>query len=124
MKRQPSRQGGAALVIGLIMLILLTLMVVSAINSGLIGLRIAGNVQSEDEARAVAQQAIEKHISVYANYYPTPTGVASTGYDINNDGSNDYNVVVTTPVCKRAAPQIPPKTLDALILLVQNAGKD
>ena len=112
MMEQRSRQAGAALVIGLIMLILLTLMVVSASNSGMIGLRIAGNVQAEDEARALAQQAIEKHISILTNFYPTPTGAPSTGYDINNDGSNDYNVVVDVPVCKRAAQQIPPKTLD------------
>ena len=111
MIRQRSRQTGVALVIGMIMLILLTIIVVSAINSGMMGLRIAGNVQAQDEARALAQQAIEKHISNYANFYPTPLGVASTGYDINNNGTNDYNVVVATPVCKRAAHQIPPKTL-------------
>jgi Tfp pilus assembly protein PilX len=108
---QRPRQTGAAMVIGLIMLILLTLIVVSAINSGSIGLRIAGNVQAEDEARAAAQQAIEKHISAYANFYPTPTGVAATGYDINNDGTNEYTVTVSTPVCKRAAQQIPPRSL-------------
>lgn len=114
MARQRSRQTGVALVIGMIMLILLTIIVVSAINSGMMGLRIAGNVQAQDEARAVAQQAIEKHISSYANFYPTPLPVAptTTGYDINNDGTNDYSVVVATPVCKRAAHQIPPKTLE------------
>ena len=111
MVRKRSRQTGVALVIGMIMLVLLTIIVVSAINSGMMGLRIAGNVQAQDEARALAQQAIEKHISVYANFYPTPTGVASTGYDIDNNGTNEYNVVVATPVCKRAAQQIPPKTL-------------
>jgi len=106
-----SRQRGVALVIGMIMLVLLTIIVISAVNSGMMGLRIAGNVQAQDEARALAQQAIEKHISNYANFYPTPMGVASTGYDIDNNGANDYNVVVATPVCKRAAQQIPPKTL-------------
>jgi Tfp pilus assembly protein PilX len=111
--RQRSRQAGVALVIGMIMLILLTIIVVSAINSGMMGLRIAGNVQAQDEARALAQQAIERHVSVYANFYPAPqpTTPTTTGYDINNDGTNDYNVTIATPVCKRAAHQIPPKTL-------------
>src|SRR5437868_1946286 len=112
MVAQRSTQAGVALIIGMIMLILLTLMVVSAINSGSIGLRIAGNVQAQDEARAMAQQAIEKHISSYANFYPTPlpTTPTTTGYDINNDGNPDFNVVVETPVCKRAAKQFPGRT--------------
>jgi Tfp pilus assembly protein PilX len=107
-----SRQAGVALAMGLIMLVLLTLLVLSAINSGTINLRIARNVQAEDEARASAQQAIEQFVSVYANFYPTPTGKPATGYDVNNDGTNDYSVTVATPVCKRAALQIPPRSLD------------
>jgi Tfp pilus assembly protein PilX len=51
MARLRFRQNGVVLVIGLIMLVLLTLMVVSAINSGTANLRIAGNMQAQDEAR-------------------------------------------------------------------------
>src|SRR5207249_10324461 len=69
--------------------------------------RVAGNVQTQDEARAVAQQAIEKIVGSKANFYPTPTGAPATGYDVNGDGTADYTVTVTTPVCKRAAYQIP-----------------
>jgi hypothetical protein len=105
-----SRQSGAAMVIGLIMLILLTLMVVSAINSGSVGLKVAGNVQAQDEARAAAQQAIEQFVSSYSNFYPAPLAKAATGYDINNDGTADYSVTVAAPVCKRASKQIPPKS--------------
>jgi len=107
-----TRQQGVALVIGMIMLVLLTLMVISAINSGSIGLRIAANVQSQDEARAAAQQAIEQFVSSYANFYPTPTAKPATNYNINNDSTNPYyySVAVSTPVCKRASKQIPPKS--------------
>jgi PilX N-terminal len=105
------RQRGVALVMALIMLVLLTLLVLSAINSGTINLRIARNMQAEDEARASAQQAIEKFVSAYSNFYPTPTGKPATGYDINNDGTADYSVIVATPVCKRAAQQIPPRSI-------------
>jgi hypothetical protein len=96
---------------GLIMLVLLTLLVLSAINSGLINLRIAHNMQAEDEARASAQQAIERFVTSYANFYPTPVAQPATGYDINNDGSPDYSVTVAAPVCKRAAQQIPPRSI-------------
>ena len=48
---------------GMIMLVLLTLFVLSAINSGTINLRISGNTQAQDEARAAAQQAIEQVVS-------------------------------------------------------------
>jgi Tfp pilus assembly protein PilX len=112
MLRHRFRQEGVALVIALIMLVLLTLMVLSAINSGTVNLRISGNMQAEDEARATAQQAIENFIGNYANFYPTPTGIAATGYDINNAGTNEYMVTIATPVCKRAAKQIPPRSTD------------
>ena len=112
MARFRTRQAGVALVMGLIMLVLLTLLVLSAINSGLINLRIARNMQAADEARAASQQAIEQFVSVYSNFFPTPTGKPATGYDINNDGTSDYSVTVATPVCKRAAQQIPPRSLD------------
>jgi len=111
-RNPPRRERGVALVIGMIMLVLLTLLVLSAINTSTTNLRISANMQAEDEARAMAQQAIEQFISVYANFYPTPTGVAATGYDVNNNGTPDYTVTVAAPVCKRAAQQIPPRTID------------
>ena len=41
----PSQQHGIALVIGMIMLVLLTLLVVSAVNTGSVNLRITSNMQ-------------------------------------------------------------------------------
>ena len=109
MKRhQPlSRQRGLAMVIGMIMLVLLTLLVVSAINSSSVNLRITGNMQAQDEARAMAQQAIERVLGVKANFYPTPTGQAATNYyvDNNSTGNAVYSVSVAAPVCKGAAKQ-------------------
>lgn len=106
------RERGVALVIGMIMLVLLTLLVVSAINTGTINLRISGNMQSEDEARAMAQQAIEQFISSYSNFYPVLAGPTTTGFDVNNDGTAEYQVTVAKPVCKRAAPQTIPRSID------------
>lgn len=108
----PQRQRGVALVIGMIMLVLLTLLVVSAVNSGSINLRITSNMQSQDEARAVASQAIEKFVSSYGNFYPTPTAYPNVDYDINNDAVPEYKVSIAAPVCKGAAHQIPGRSID------------
>ena len=110
--RLRKRQGGVALVIGMIMLVLLTLLVISAINSGSINLRITANMQAQDEARAVAQQAIEKFVSNYANFYPTPKSYLNVDYDINNDTKPDFKVSVAAPVCRGAAHQIPGRSAD------------
>ena len=110
------RQRGVALVIGMIMLVLITLLVVSAINSGSVNLRIAGNMQAEEGARAVAQQAIEQFIGVYSNFYPTPTAMTATSpnFDINNDGTKEYTVSIAAPTCKLAAKQVPGKSVDCI----------
>ena len=109
MNHRSAHQRGVALVIGMIMLVLLTLLVISAINSGSVNLRITGNMQAEDEARAVAQQAIEQYASVYANFYPSPVGPVTNPYDINNDGSNEYSVTIAAPVCRSASKQTVPR---------------
>ena len=118
MKRhQPlARQRGLAMVIGMIMLVLLTLLVVSAINSSSVNLRITGNMQAQDEARAMAQQAIERVLGVKANFYPTPTAQAATNYyvDNNSTGNAVYSVSVAAPVCKGAAKQFPGRTVDCI----------
>jgi len=104
--RPTRRQSGSALIVSLIMLTLLTLFVLSAINSGTVNLRIAANTQARDEARAAAQKAIEALVSSKTNFYPTATGW-SGNVSVNNDsgGTGNYSVVVSTPQCMRAAKQ-------------------
>jgi Tfp pilus assembly protein PilX len=112
--RKLRRQSGSTLIVSLIMLTLLTLFVISAINSGTINLRIAGNTQAQDEARAAAQRAIEDMVSSAANFYPTPLAAHTTTKSINNDTSTntgDYTVAVSRPVCKGASQQVPAKTI-------------
>jgi len=109
-KRSRNSQRGVALVIGMIFLVLLTLLVVSAINSGSINLRITSNMQAQDEARALAQQSIEQYAGVYANFYPTPQAKSATTYDINNDGTGEYSITIAAPVCKSASQQTVART--------------
>lgn len=112
MMKSRSRQRGVAMVIGMIMLVLLTLLVISAINTGSVNLRITSNMQAQDEARAVASQAIEKFVSSYTNFYPTPQAYPNVDYDIDNDGAFEYKVSVAAPVCKGASHQIPGRSID------------
>ena len=105
------RQAGATLLVTMIMLVLLTLFATSAINSSMVNLRIAGNMQSQDEARTAAQQAIEQFISSYSNLYPTPpVSPTLVNIDTNKDGTSDYAVSIAAPVCKRAVQQVPPRS--------------
>lgn len=91
-----TRQGGATLVVGLVMLVVLTLLVVSAIRAGNINMRIAGNTQLQQEAAAAAQVAIEQVIST--NFTANPVG-QTVNVDIDNNGTTDYSVTVKPQVC-------------------------
>lgn len=101
MPRRYDRQRGATLLVALIMLVVLTLFVVSAISSSNTNLRIAGNMQIQNEAAAAAQQAIEQVISSIA--FTTNTAAQNISVDINNDGTADYTVSVQ-PSCLSSVP--------------------
>lgn len=91
-------QSGITLIVSLIMLIVLTLLVVSAIRFGNINLRIAGNAQVQTEAEAATQVAIEKTVEL-VNAYPKVDDVpAQPGLQVTTGGAT-YTVNVTKPVC-------------------------
>ncbi|MDD4929987.1 MAG: hypothetical protein PHP85_12005 [Gallionella sp.] len=98
LKRQ---QRGVTLLVGLIMLVVLTLLVLSAVRSSNTNLRIAGNMQMQAEATASAQQVIEQVIS--SNFTANPASSVVT-VDINTDGEADYRVEVAQPVCTGSIP--------------------
>ena len=113
MMNSRTRQSGIALVIGMIMLVLLTLLVISAINSGSVNLRITSNMQAQDEARAVAaagdreiRQQLRELLSDARRRIRTSTTTSTTTAAV------DYKVSVAAPVCKGAAHQIPGRSID------------
>jgi hypothetical protein len=100
-----SRQRGAALIVSLIMLALITLMAIASFRLGKSNLQIVGNMQERDYAFSAAQGAIEQAISTTqftqtpANAIPNPCGTANTTcVDVNGDGIVDLHVSLT-PVC-------------------------
>ena len=92
------RQSGLTLVIALVMLVVLSLIVVSAIRFGNINLRIAGNVQTEAEASAAAQVAVESTISKMVAT-PNISTIAAQPELLVSTGGETYKVNVSKPVC-------------------------
>ncbi|HEX7888308.1 MAG TPA: PilX N-terminal domain-containing pilus assembly protein [Ramlibacter sp.] len=92
------RQSGITLVIALVMLIVLSLLVVSAIRFGNINLKITGNVQSEAEAMVAAQLAVEKTIKTMIDT-PNMSTVAAQPTLTVSAGGQDYSVNVAKPAC-------------------------
>ena len=87
-------QRGAALVVGMIMLVLITLMLVTALNLGTTNFRAMSNMQYRAEAVAAANEAIEQVISS-----PFTNAPAAEAIDVDNDADVDYVVQMATPTC-------------------------
>jgi hypothetical protein len=90
-------QAGMTLVVSLVMLVVLTLLVVSAIRFGNVNLKIAGNVQSESEASAAAQVAVDTTVQNMAAASDISVLAAST-MTVSTGGAS-YQVAVTKPTC-------------------------
>jgi type II secretory pathway pseudopilin PulG len=93
-------QRGAALIVGLIMLVLVTVMLISALVLSTSGFRSVSNMQFREEAIAAANRAIDQVIS--SNFTAVPTA-EEINVDINDDGVVDYVVAIDEPVCVSAA---------------------
>lgn len=96
---RPDRQRGAALVVSLIMLVLITVLVVTALNLGSANFRAVSNTQFRDQAIAAANAAIQTRVGSTFDQLPIMTRIP---VDIDNDGTPDYSVAVT-PTCISAA---------------------
>lgn len=91
-----TRQRGAVLVVSLLLLLVMTMLVVSTVNTGTINLRIVDNMRSRQDAEAVTQVAVNEFMSSGGNFV-TPT----SGATITVDG---HDITVTAPECVDARP--------------------
>jgi len=89
-------QRGAALIVGLIMLVLVTIMLISALVLSTSGFRSVSNMQFREEAIAAANRAIDQVISSPFALSPDAETIL---VDIDNDGVDDYTVEIEEPVC-------------------------
>lgn len=90
-------QSGITLVVSLIMLIVLTLLVVSAIRFGNINLKIAANAQVETEATAATQAALEQMVA-QVSVADRVDGIPAQTISVSTGGAT-YTVVVSQPSC-------------------------
>lgn len=107
-----ARQQGVALIIALIMLLLMTVMAVSAFNLSSTNVEAVGNQQWRGEALAAADIAIEQVIGA-ADLAKTDPVADEINVDINRDDTTDYVVAVDEPLCVRAklSSSAPPSSL-------------
>jgi len=98
--RKHISQRGAALVVGMIMLVLITLMLITALNLGTTNFRAMTNMQFRSEAIAAANKATEDIISSNFTLAPAAQDVF---VDLDNDAVDDYVVQVAQPQCIYAA---------------------
>jgi Tfp pilus assembly protein PilX len=110
--RRPARQRGITLVMALIMLVLLTLMAITAFHIGTSQTVIVSNAQHREEAVQAAQQAIDSVLNS-PNFMTNPSaaiinsnsscasGAANNMcVDVNGDGTADITVALSPkPAC-------------------------
>lgn len=110
MKTKNSERG-STLFVGLVMLVVLTLLVISAIRSSSTDLRIAGNMQIQEEAKTAAQDAIDELITnnnfTISDPVPRTVSVNGTNYTVT---FGTLNCNSFTPVSK-SDPNLPAECL-------------
>src|SRR5512135_1562909 len=94
-----SRQRGMTLVVGLIMLLVITLFVVSAIRLSTVSLRTVGNMQARSEAAAAGQRRIEDLMSSTTAF----TSPSASTVIVPVNGVN-YTVTTPVPACVKTVP--------------------
>lgn len=108
--KSPQYQSGVTLVVGMIMLVVMTLLALSAMRLANTNLKVVGNEQLQNEAQAAAAYALD----AVAN---KTTFAADNATTITvNVGQADYAVAVTKPACKRY------RTIQKSELVTVNAG--
>jgi Tfp pilus assembly protein PilX len=105
------RQGGAVLIVSLIMLMLITMFVVIAYKFSSTNLKSVNNMQTRAEAISAANNAMEQVIGSWD--FSTPPSADQINVDIDNNGSNDYVVNIAAPVCVKAVAVSTPSAADS-----------
>ena len=102
-----SQRGMATMFVTMVLLILITLMVITAYSLSDMNLKTVGNLQTRKEAFAAAEKWIEQNIDGQIwNVVDPDAWVQPAGVDIDNDTIPDYQVTMALPVCQRATPAV------------------
>ena len=106
--RSLRRQGGMTLLVAMIILVMITLLAVSAYRVSNTNLKVVGAMQGRQEGMAAAQAVIEQVLSsLQFTRAPAAVAAAHWGIDINGDTNEDYDVKLSpAPRCVRIAPVV------------------
>jgi Tfp pilus assembly protein PilX len=94
------QRGVVTIFVSMILLLLITLLVITAYSLSTMNLRAVGNVQTRQEALAAANAIIEKTIPLA--FWEITTAQTDQAVDLNADGVTDYLVDLEIPRCVRA----------------------
>jgi type IV pilus assembly protein PilX len=94
--RAASRQRGAALVIGLLLLVILTLLAISGMNTASLELVIAGNGQYRQNAFQAAETGIAQALST-GNFNPQAAPVTAPQTAVGPEGEKEFFKTKITP---------------------------
>lgn len=101
------KQGGAVLVVSLIMLLLVTVMAISSFNLSQTNLKVVGNLESRAQAEAFAQAAIDEAIStaLFAsgspNVFLNSCAPNTKCYSVGSGEAAGVTVTLESPRCVR-----------------------
>lgn len=99
--RCPDYQRGSVLLLSLFMLMVMTMLALSAIKMGTVNLRTINNMQMRSEAMSAAQQAMDQVMST--NFTDNINGTGRT-WTVAVDAQKTYNVTVATPCIRQVTP--------------------
>ena len=119
MIRTRQHEAGAALFVGLIILLLITLMLVTAFNLASSNVRSVGNMQFRDEALAAAGVAIDR---MMASPFTSNPQAEEIVVDLDGDGTSDYVVRIAAPACVMATRASEPRKSSLSLPVLADEG--
>jgi type II secretory pathway component PulK len=108
--RTAHRQAGAALVVGLLLLLVLTVLAISGMNTANLDLIMAGNTQYSQNAFEAAESGIEQAIAAN-DFNPDPSIAPQTQTVTLNDVAS-YTTTSTPQLAGEAQPALPGSSQD------------
>ena len=96
MQRQ---RGVVTIFVSMILLVLITLLVITAYSLSRVNLQAVGNVQAREEALAAANVLIDRTMDI--EFWNIKLPQTNLGVDLNGDGVDDFLVDLAAPRCVR-----------------------
>jgi type IV pilus assembly protein PilX len=106
-RRVPRGQRGAALAMGLVMLLVLTLLAISGINSASLEFVMAGNEQFRQSAFQAAETGIQQALNT-AVFDPQAAAVTTANVAVPNSATDTFTYTVTPQLGGVATPGLVP----------------